>query len=334
MAILIVKESREVRHLLETHLKAGGCADLLTAGSVSEALTYLAGPSTGATLSIDLILMDVAVSDMDGVAACGFFRSTPHLCDIPIIMLSDHHESAQLEASFDAGAFDYVPAPYRPTELHARIRAALRFKSETEARRRKEAELAQAVEELKRISTEDALTTIANRRRFDQVLSSELHAAIRRQSPLGLLMIDVDHFKGYNDAYGHSAGDLCLKFVGIQIKQTLRRSTDVAARYGGEEFAVILPDTDPAGTMAVAERIRQRIEALNIPNQRSAHRLVTISVGGVAVVPERSSNPNEFTRAADEALYLSKANGRNCAHVVSELESPEKALITSGATPQ
>jgi diguanylate cyclase (GGDEF)-like protein len=158
----------------------------------------------------------------------------------------------------------------------------------------------------------DGLTGLANRRRFDEVLETEFSRLRRSRAPLSLILIDVDHFKDYNDSYGHVAGDECLKRIGSLLDVSLNRAPDISARYGGEEFAAILPETEHEGAVAIAERIRGDIAALRIPHGASSvadH--VTISVGIVTHDCSAVESPREFVRMADEQLYRAKSEGRN-----------------------
>lgn len=169
---------------------------------------------------------------------------------------------------------------------------------------------------LERLSHLDGLTGIHNRRYFEEHLALEWRRASRRQSPIAIIMVDVDFFKLYNDQYGHLAGDDCLKKVaeGLGI---VNRPGDLLARYGGEEFIVVLPDTDLAGARTLAERMRARVEALRIPHEESpAGKHVTISLGVVCGVPQAKQTSNDFVLIADEALYKAKREGRNRVEVL------------------
>jgi len=176
-------------------------------------------------------------------------------------------------------------------------------------------QLAQANVILKRLSTLDGLTGVANRRQFDDTLASEWVRGARTTSSLALIMVDIDHFKAHNDRYGHQAGDECLKKVAEVLRATVGRAGDTVARYGGEEFAVILPGTNANGAMAVGERMRLAVEAIKLPhvNNVVGHD-VTISLGVTAAVPSASSSPEELISQADQALYQAKSVGRN--HVI------------------
>jgi diguanylate cyclase (GGDEF)-like protein len=174
------------------------------------------------------------------------------------------------------------------------------------------AELAQANVRLEELSTTDGLTGVANRRSFDIALDREWRQATRYGLPLSVIMIDIDHFKGYNDRYGHQVGDDCLRTVALALARNVTRAGDLVARYGGEEFAVILAHMTQEQAMAVAERLRGAVEALQIPHQASpvAHHL-TISLGVAAAMPSRETDPSALLADADRALYAAKEGGRN-----------------------
>ena len=172
--------------------------------------------------------------------------------------------------------------------------------------------LAESNKKLEALSATDALTGIANRRRFDDVFSSEHSRHARSGRTLSLIMLDIDYFKNYNDAYGHAKGDACLVQVAGAIANSLQRQTDLAARYGGEEFICLLPETDLAGAVAVAENIRRGVEGLAIPHAQSAVApVVTVSVGVLTAKCPPGTVPDELTKAVDVLLYKAKANGRN-----------------------
>ncbi len=165
---------------------------------------------------------------------------------------------------------------------------------------------------LDRVSREDPLTSLANRRAFDDVLHKEWERAKRDQQGIALLYMDVDFFKLYNDTYGHNIGDVCLRRVAQTIKQALRRPADLAARYGGEEFVVLLPNTDLEGAMDVAQRIIRHIDALALPHSRSkAASFVTLSIGVTYLIPTNQNNLTAFLAKADSALYKAKESGRH-----------------------
>lgn len=199
------------------------------------------------------------------------------------------------------------------TELaKANARLEERVQQRTAELTQANAELREANERLELFSQTDGLLQIANRGYFDKRLVEACSDAFRSRSPLGLLMIDVDFFKRYNDHYGHQAGDACLKLVAATVSGAMLRGTDLLARYGGEELVVVLPDTDRQGTQQVADRILDAVTALALPHARSdvaAH--VTVSIGGTSRIPSDRSSGDALLKEADTALYRAKAAGRN-----------------------
>ncbi|MFL9923808.1 diguanylate cyclase [Herbaspirillum lusitanum] len=177
------------------------------------------------------------------------------------------------------------------------------------AERTRDLELANR--KLEELSTTDGLTGVANRRRFDDALATELRRATRAQTPVALLMLDVDFFKKYNDRYGHQDGDECLRTVARLLQTTARRASDLVARYGGEEFALILADSDVATAVQHAEHICAAIAALRIPHAGSPFAYVTASIGVAVVLPDEHMTPERLLRSADQALYHAKYQGRN-----------------------
>jgi diguanylate cyclase (GGDEF)-like protein len=173
-------------------------------------------------------------------------------------------------------------------------------------------ELAVANQELKRLAHCDALTGLANRRRFDQYLEQAWQRLTHHQQPLSLILCDVDFFKRYNDAYGHPAGDECLREVARSIRQAVKRSSDLVARYGGEEMAVILPNTDAMGALSLAQAIGERVASLQLPHEGSkVSQYVTISLGVACHVPHGSLTCEVLIADADAALYEAKRTGRD-----------------------
>ncbi|MGE3275349.1 MAG: diguanylate cyclase [Vicinamibacterales bacterium] len=173
-------------------------------------------------------------------------------------------------------------------------------------------QLEDANKSLRRLATLDGLTGIANHRHFREFLDVEWRRALRDRSVLSILMIDIDYFKTYNDSFGHQAGDDCLRRVADAMARAVGRPGDLVARYGGEEFVAVLADTDADGAYVVAERLRDRVEALRIPHPRSlCGRWVTVSCGAATVFPSRDLQPDELVGEADRALYRAKREGRN-----------------------
>lgn len=165
---------------------------------------------------------------------------------------------------------------------------------------------------LAELSTSDFLTGLANRRRFDEVFATEWARSTRTGSALAIIMLDVDHFKLFNDRYGHQDGDNCLRKLAEVLKQHVGRATDLAARYGGEEFCIISTDADLRGVLVLAERIRASIQAIAIKHEDSSVGVVTVSIGVASMIPSLDHDSAELLLAADHALYRAKASGRNC----------------------
>lgn len=185
------------------------------------------------------------------------------------------------------------------------IRLMFMFRRELGRRTRAESELAQ-------LARSDGLTGLLNRRAFDTLFEQEWRQAIRSGSPLSLLFIDVDHFKAYNDYYGHAKGDDVLRAIAAAIGAAIRRPHDFAARYGGEEFIVVLPETEQSNAQAMAEAIRKAVVGLGLEHERSGFGIASISIGVAMAQPMQGSDATSLLKAADSALYKAKATGRNC----------------------
>lgn len=186
------------------------------------------------------------------------------------------------------------------------------LKQDIEERIKVEQELAAANQSLRELSSMDGLSGIPNRRYFDEYYQKEWSRAVRNQTPLSVIMFDIDYFKGYNDSYGHQKGDDCLKQVARIIHDSLRRPGDFAARYGGEEFVVVLPETDLQGATQIARLIRQFIVDAAIPhNQSRISSFVTISGGVASIIPTLETPLESLIAYADKRLYEAKQNGRN-----------------------
>jgi diguanylate cyclase (GGDEF)-like protein len=189
-----------------------------------------------------------------------------------------------------------------------------------------ERELRDACDSMEQLATRDGLTGLANRRRFDRTLAVEWSRAARERRQVGLLMIDVDCFKMFNDSYGHVAGDQCLRRIANVLAAEAHRATDLAGRYGGEEFFVLMPGTDLAGALMVGERIRGAVEAMGLKHERNPHKVVTISVGCHSTVPQRFVSSETLVEEADKALYLAKKSGRNRVDAHESVAGGRKAL--------
>ncbi|GMQ83879.1 MAG: PleD family two-component system response regulator [Gammaproteobacteria bacterium] len=277
-----------------------------------------------------IILQDLVMPDVDGMTLVRFYRNNPTTRDVPVIVLSSKEDPQVKSDAFSNGATDYLVKLPEKIELLARIRAHAKSylvqKERDDAFRTMEKmqeqlsainnELAHSNRELKRLSSMDGLTSLANRRQFDATLEQEWQRAIRTELPLSLLFADIDYFKRYNDSYGHQAGDDCLKKIADSLQKTVHRPADLVCRYGGEEFVMILPDTTSEGALAVAEKVLIHIADLNIPHTNSdTADHVTLSIGVATLRPEEGCSPDELIEAADKMLYKAKENGRNCIEV-------------------
>lgn len=320
MSILVVDDSHSILLLLTSTLRKAGYSDIHGAKSAAEAFSILnLEDSTRPRDDIDLILMDVYMDGMDGIEACHRIKEAPAFKDVPVVVVTSIGDSEVLEKAFAAGAVDYIVKPFKEIEFLARVRSVLRMKNEMDRRKMREAELVEVTHQLEEanrrlrlFSYKDGLTDITNRRYFDEFIAREWGRAMRQQSPLSLILADIDYFKAYNDRFGHIEGDECLKKVAGALAASVHRSGDFVSRYGGEEFAVVLPVTDEAGAKVVAERIIQSIRGLDIPHPgSSAAAYVTISMGVAAVPPARGAAVETLIRGADKALYVAKKEGRN-----------------------
>lgn len=266
-----------------------------------------------------VILQDMLMPGTSGLDLIRNYREQCALAQVPIIVLSAMDAPEMKGACFEMGANDYVVKLPDRIELLARIHyhsaAYVKGIERDEAfhlLKVSQQQLADANIHLQRLNGQDGLTGIANRRRFDEVLRNEWQRGCRTGQPLSLLMCDVDHFKQYNDSFGHLAGDLCLQKVAAALTGNLKRPGDLVARYGGEEFALVLPDTDAKGARVVAEGCRRYLESLAIAaSEHNAGTVVTISVGVATMVPAVVTKADSLLEKADSALYSAKASGRN-----------------------
>ena len=246
----------------------------------------------------DIILLDVMMPDMDGYEVCRRLKENPATAHIPIIFVTALSQVADETKGLELGATDFITKPVSPPVVRARV------KNHVELKRYRDF--------LTEIAFVDGLTQIPNRRRYDEFLDTEWRRAIRRETCLSMVLMDIDHFKQYNDTYGHLEGDRCLQEVAAALEKSLMRPADLAARYGGEEFACLLPETDMAGAMHLAEKLRDAVEQLKLPHKSSlTAEHVTISVGVASVIATAERASDDLFKLADKALYSSKETGRN-----------------------
>jgi diguanylate cyclase (GGDEF)-like protein len=246
----------------------------------------------------DLILLDVVMPQMDGYEVCTKLKTDPETKEIPIIFVTGQNEDMDETKGLNLGAIDYVTKPAKPAILKARVRNHIETKRQRDI--------------LHNLSTIDGLTGIANRRQFDVILDQEWRRSVRGSLGMAIIMLDIDHFKKYNDHFGHGKGDECLINVATALKNSLMRSTDLMARYGGEEFAAILPQVEHQGAERIAEKMRSSIESLKIPHPKSGtSEYVTVSLGCATIIPTRGGSPKPLLESADKMLYSAKESGRN-----------------------
>lgn len=252
----------------------------------------------GADPQPDLILLDIVMSGLDGFDVCAQLKSDPKTRHIPVVFLTAKWEPSEEARGLELGAVDYIRKPFSGPIIRARIRNHLELKKTRDL--------------LENLSALDGLTNIPNRRRFDEIYAHEWNRALRTRSLLSLLFIDIDHFKNYNDCYGHIAGDDCLKAVARVLQTSLGRPADFLARYGGEEFIILLPDTSERGCRHLAETIRIAIESLRIEHRDSpVADHVTVSIGAVTCTDVSRCDRSTLLEHADRLLYLAKHGGRN-----------------------
>jgi diguanylate cyclase (GGDEF)-like protein len=246
----------------------------------------------------DLILLDVIMPDMDGYEVCRTLKTDPILRNVPIIFITAMNQQEDEAIGLELGAVDYITKPFNPTIVRLRIRNQIELKRQRDL--------------LTRLSHLDGLTGIPNRRALDEALEREWRRGTRSLRPLSLLMMDIDHFKAYNDSCGHLAGDDCLRTVAQSLKVTLGRAADFVGRYGGEEFLAVLPETDQIGAQIVASEIFEGIAQLAIPHPASPlGKTVTASIGVATAIADREHQHTWLLQKADSALYQAKLEGRN-----------------------
>ncbi|AFY81457.1 response regulator [Oscillatoria acuminata] len=320
--ILVVDDDRFMRDLLRQVMEKEGYR-------VAEAENGLQGLEAYIRLHPDMVLLDAIMPVMDGFTCCtrlqAMFEDDSGEYDFashtPILMITSLEDSKSVDQAFEVGAVDFVTKPIHWAVLRQRVRRLL---EQAQLYRQLQA----ANEELQRLAFLDGLTRVANRRGFDQALEHEWRRLIRESvsaknagtqthfvqnpSSLSLILCDVDFFKNYNDSCGHLAGDECLQEVAEALSRAVKRPGDLVARYGGEEFAILLPNTDAAGAVSVAQKIRTEIRNLQIPHPSSSvSEYITVSLGVTATIPNASTVPCELISIADKALYQAKESGRD-----------------------
>ncbi len=246
----------------------------------------------------DLLMLDVMLPDMDGYEVLRRLRADPATAHIEVIFITGMGRPEDEARGLKLGAADYITKPFNTTVVMARVATHL--------------EVVRQRRMLEHLAHMDGLTELANRRRFDEVYESEWQRASRHAHTISVALLDIDCFKQYNDHYGHPAGDRTLRAVARVARNAMRRPCDVAARYGGEELAILMPETDAAQALYVAEGIREAVAQLLIPHQQSiASPVVTVSIGGATLPLGGQESAAVLFEAADTALYRAKEAGRN-----------------------
>ncbi len=261
-----------------------------------------------AQLRPDLILLSTHLDQLDAFELCEQLKSSQVSCDIPILLLTPQRDDKEIMMGFDAGAVDYITQPFNSVELLVRVRTHLELKRAREALQRAYQELKQAYQELNDAARTDVLTKLHNRFAMIEKIEYEIIRAQRNQQFFSLILADIDYFKSINDKYGHQFGDHVLLEV-AQLLRTAVRQQDTVARWGGEEFIILLPETDLAGGITVAEKIRQRLNAFEGHHLNQTYR-VSMTFGVSQFEPGMAIDT--CIQQADEALYCGKHQGRNC----------------------
>ncbi len=306
MKVLIADDSATSRAMLRTALSRWGY-DVVLAEHGAEAWEILAQPDPPT-----MAVLDWVMPHMTGPEVCRRVRETRREPYTYILLLTSKNTKGETVEGLEAGADDYIVKPFDQHELQVRLRVGKRIVD-------LQMDLLQAREELRDRANKDLLTMLPNRSAIVAALEQELSRCHRDSRTVGIILLDIDHFKKINDSYGHFAGDAVLREAAARLRGNMR-TYDQVGRYGGEEFLVVLPNCDLEQATNQAERMRQRLHATTmivdgVEMRVSASFGVTVSDGS-----ERT--PDAFVRLADEALYRAKANGRNC---VTSLPDPVSA---------
>jgi len=301
--ILIVDDSRTNIMALSDVLKDE--YNLLIASSGLEGLKM------AASYSPDIILLDIIMADIDGYEVCRKLKNNPGTRNIPIIFVTAMGKEEDEIKGLEIGGLDYITKPFNPIIVRARVRVHLELKRHRDL--------------LENLVATDGLTGIPNRRQFNEFLIREWRRAMRSHLPLSLILMDIDHFKLFNDNYGHLAGDDCLRRLARAIAECAKRPTDLVARYGGEELACILPDTNLDGALVLANSMRDTVNGLRIPHAYSlVADHVTMSLGVATLIPVQGASWDNLISAADKQLYVAKKTGRDRVGYPGDAATPER----------
>jgi diguanylate cyclase (GGDEF)-like protein len=305
LKVLVVEDSKVTLKAICTYLERMDI-HALTAETGMEALDVYRRERP------DIILLDGRLPDIDGFEVAAEIRAMEKKKDwSAIIFLTSMTKDEDLARGIAAGGDDYLMKPVSEIVLKAKVNAMRRLLEMQRSLLDLTYKLNQANKELQLLSATDGLTGLSNRRMFDELSMREWRRCNRMKKSISLVMVDVDHFKLYNDTYGHQTGDDCLKEVAAQLRRAAPRASDVVARYGGEEFVMVLGETDNDGAKWVANHLRQRIADLKMPHLASSLKYVSVSCGVASVLPEDEMNLETLLQSADYALYQAKLQGRN-----------------------
>lgn len=245
----------------------------------------------------DVILLDVVMPVMDGYEVIAELKKDERTRKIPVIFVTGLDNAGDEERGLALQAADYITKPFSPAIVKLRVRGQIQIVSQLRT--------------IEAMSMTDPLTGIPNRRSFDARLALEWNRAVRKQLPLAILMLDVDHFKIYNDTHGHQQGDAALRGVAESLSRSLEGADGFFARWGGEEFSVLLPGFERGDALRAAERIREEVAATVLLCANGEVSRVTVSIGLHVCTPAQESSIGDFIASADAALYTAKQNGRN-----------------------
>jgi len=308
MKVLLVDDTKTERLIIASYLeKMGHTVIVAENGKQAVSLYHEDKP--------DLVLMDVIMPEMDGHEAARRMRHDENHW-VPIIFLSGRVEPEDIFAGIQAGGDDYLTKPVDFRILEAKMISMQRIAKMRRKLINVSTELEIVNAELKKIANIDGLTGLANRRYLDKYLRVEISRSLRNKRQMAVLLCDVDHFKKYNDTFGHLKGDDCLKLVANAMKGVCKRAADLVARYGGEEFAVVLPDTAIEGAIRVAQAMCDAVAGLQLEHPESEHKVVTVSMGVYSEQLEPVYDSEFLLKQADDALYKAKMSGRNKIHVL------------------
>jgi len=317
--IWIVDDSETAAELARYHLRHHGFDAVEVEHSPVAFLNKFAAlPQGNPDACPDLVLLDQEMPELNGLQALGKIRAMSHMKNVPVVMVTASRDRSLLKEAFAAGVSDFICKPIEEIELVCRVQSLLKLRQETQKRKQREHELEifagqlqEANSRLETLSMQDGLTGLANRRHFDEVLSREIARRVPYPNPVSLILVDVDHFKLFNDTYGHLAGDDCLRAIAKILAGAAQRATDLVARYGGEEFALILPGARQADCETIAGKLIQSVAAACIPHAASPISLcVTVSVGAVTALVSSPCASADLIHAADTNLYRAKKEGR------------------------